>query len=155
MKDIVEKAMKLAVEEAQKLQLDIISVDYVHEQGMKILRVIAESDGGLTIDQSADLNRALCIRLDEVDFIDEEYYVEVSSVGLEQPIETPKDIEDAVGQYIYVHLYEKMDKKKEFYGDLIEMNDQEIVLNCNVKGQEQIIRIERKKISKMRHAVKF
>ena len=83
---IVNKASNIAESCANSLSLKIISVEYVFENGIKILRIIAEGKDGLSIDEATSLNEAISLKLDEEDFIDEEYYLEVSSEGLEKTL---------------------------------------------------------------------
>lgn len=153
--DILKKAEMIAKEEASKLGLEILEVSYVKEHGIKILRIIAEKDDGLNIDDSSNLNMAISSRLDEVDLIDEEYYLEVSSAGIERELKSTTDINNALGKYIYIKLFEKVDGQKEIYGDLIEVHDNQLVIASKIKGQPKTFDIDRNKISKIRLAVKF
>ena len=157
-KKIIEKAREIALEEASKLNLEIIDVDYVKENGIKILRIIAEGKEGLTIDESALLNNAISERIDmipERDFIEEEYYLEVSSEGLEKELRKDEDIFASIGKYICIKTYEKVDGLKEIYGDLGDYKDGIVTINYLVKTQRKTVSIQKEKISKIRLAVKF
>lgn len=153
--EIVQKATVIANNCAEKLNLQVLDVEYVKEHGIKILRIIADSSEGLTIDQSTDLNYAISEELDKDDFIDEEYYLEVSSPGLERPLKTEEDIVNAIGEYINIKGYEKIENQKDINGDLLDYSDGVLTLKVNIKGIEKVIKVERKKISKLRLAVKF
>ena len=74
-KVIVEKSLVLSQRCAETLGLKIISVDYVFESGIKILRVIAEGENGLDLDEASKLNELISNKLDVEDFIDEEVVV--------------------------------------------------------------------------------
>lgn len=157
-KKIIEKASVIAYEEAAKLDLEIIDVDYVKENGIKILRIIAEGKEGLTIDESAALNNAISERIDlipEKEFITEEYYLEVSSEGLEKELKKDEDIFASIGKYICIKTYEKIDGIKEIYGDLVDYKDGVLTISYLVKVQRKQINIQKEKISKIRLAVKF
>ncbi|MDD3171140.1 MAG: ribosome maturation factor RimP [Bacilli bacterium] len=153
--EIVDKALILARRCAEKLQLDIVEVEYVSEKGLKILRVIAEDKTGLTIDQATDLNNLISDELDKEDFIDEEYYLEVSSPGIERELKKEEDIIKSCDQYICVNTYEKVEGLKELYGYLRKYEDQKIFIDINIKGKNKILEIPKSKISKIRLAVKF
>lgn len=153
--EIVSKATVIAEGCAEKLGLQILDVEYVKEHGIKILRIIADSAEGLTIDESTDLNYAISEELDKDDFIDEEYYLEVSSPGLERPLKTEEDIISAVGEYINIKGYEKIENQKDINGDLLDYSEGILTLKVNIKGIEKVIKVERKRISKLRLAVKF
>ena len=152
---IVAKSYEIANECAKQLNFEILDCDYVFESGVYILRIIAESETGLTIDEATSLNELISAKLDEYDYIKDEYYLEVSSAGLERPLNTDSDITSAVGDYINCRFFEKLDGKKELEGDLISYEDGILTLECNVKGVKKEYKIERKKIAKLRLAVKF
>lgn len=157
-KKIIEKANEIATEEASKLNLEIVDVDYVKENGIKILRVIARGEDGLTIDESSLLNSAISERIDAIperEFITEEYYLEVSSEGLEKELRKDEDIFASVGKYICIKTYEKVDGLKEIYGDLIDYSNGVLTISYLVKTQRKQIEIQKEKISKIRLAVKF
>lgn len=157
MSEIVRKSEVIANDCASKLNLKIISVEYVFENGVNILRVIAENEaeGGLSIDDASALNELISNKLDEDDFIDEEYYLEVSSEGIEKELKTAEDISKAVGKYIFVKLYEKINGIKEIYGDLLAFDGETLDINYMAKNIKKNIKVPKEKISKIRLAVKF
>lgn len=154
-KVIVEKSLVLSQRCAETLGLKIISVDYVFESGIKILRVIAEGENGLDLDEASKLNELISNELDVEDFIDEEYYLEVSSKGIEKELRSDDDIAKSVGKYVFVSTYEKINGLKEFYGDLLSFDGETITLSYMAKNIKKNVEIQKNKISKIRLAVKF
>lgn len=154
-KEIVEKSLVLSQRCAETLGLKIISVDYVFESGIKILRVIAEGENGLDLDEASKLNELISNELDVEDFIDEEYYLEVSSEGIEKELRSDDDIAKSVGKYVFVSTYEKINGLKEFYGDLLSFDGETITLSYMAKNIKKNVEIQKNKISKIRLAVKF
>lgn len=152
---IQEKGLALATRCALKLGLEILDVKYVKENGIKILRVIAEGKESLSIDEATALNNLIGEELDKEDFIDEEYYLEVSSAGLERELYNDKDIISSVDKYIYISTYEKVNNSKEFYGYLKKYENNVVTIETNIKGINKIIEIPRSLISLIRWAVKF
>lgn len=140
---------------AKSLDIEIVSAEFVKEMGMKILRIIARKEPTLTIDDSSDLNKLISEALDEVDLIDEEYYLEVSSEGLEKELKTDSEIKQAIGEYVCIRLYEKIDGKKEILGDLIDYSNEIIKLNIVNKNRQAELLINKDKIAKIRLAIKF
>lgn len=155
MNEIAEKGLTVAKECANELGMQIVSVDYVMENGIKILRVICESTENLSIDEVSQLNELISNKLDEEDFIDEEYYLEVSSEGIEKELRTDNDIVKAIGKYVCVKTYEKIDGIKEIYGDLLSFNDGILKISYLKKNINKQIEISKSSISKIRLAVKF
>ena len=157
-KEIIRVTKEIATQEAVKVNLEIVEVDYVLENGIRILRVLAEQEGDADIDVFGELNRLISDRIDlipEKDFIEEEYYLEVSSVGIEKELKTDEDILKNIGKYVYVKTYEKVDGIKEVYGDLIDYKDGLVTIKYLVKTVRKQVVIQKDKISKIRLAVRF
>ena len=122
---------------------------------MKILRVIARKDPAFSIDDSSELNKLIGDELDKEDLIEEEYYLEVSSEGIEKELRNDAQIKQEIGKYVCVRLYEKLNGKKEIFGDLVDFSNDEVVLEIVDKTKKEIIKINKQKIAKIRLAVKF
>lgn len=146
----LQKAKQIAEEVAKKLNLEIVSVNLVNEHGMKILRIIADKEFGLTMEDSESLNVAIGAALDQDDILDEEYYLEVSSVGAERQLKTKREINHAIGRYVCV----KTDKG-DFLGDLLDANEDFIILRINNKGRMSKLEIKNIEIKEIRLAIKF
>ena len=140
---------------AEKLGMEIVSCDYVREHGMNILRVIARKEPVFTIDDATDLNNLISEELDKVDLIEEEYYLEVASEGLERELKTLEEQKKAIGKYVCIKLYQKLNGKKEIYGDLLSVDEEKIVLKVVEKGRRKDITIQNSMIAKIRLAIKF
>lgn len=150
METMLEKAKRIAEQEAEKLGLEIVSVSFVKEYGMKILRVVADKEFGLTLEDSERLNLAMRKVLDEDDITDEDYYLEVCSVGAERQLKTRREIEHAIGRYVSI----KTDKGK-FFGDLVEVTDDSLTLRINNKGRMSKTVFKNVDIQEIRLAVKI
>lgn len=155
MTELEKKCELLAIECAKPLNLEILEVEYVKENGALILRIIAESENGLSIDEATALNEAISNKLDEVNYIDDEYYLEVSSPGIERELKTEKDINKAIGEYVCVYTKDKIENKNETYGYLMENCDESFKLKINLKGRIKQIEIKKENVEKIRMAVKF
>lgn len=141
----------------EKYNLILYKVENVKEYGMNIYRVIVDNELSfdIDIDDVAKVNQEL---LDIVnDSLPDDAYLEVTTLGIEREIVTPKDYEKALNHYIYVSTYEKIEgtNLKEFYGDLLQVNDDEIMILVNIKSRKKEITIKKEKIAKIRLAVKF
>ena len=152
---IEKRSLDLANRCASKLGYEIISVEYVFENGIKILRVIGNGENGFSIDDAAKLNEEISAELDKEDYIDEEYYLEVSSEGVEKELRNDKDITNAVGSYIFAKFYEKIDHVKEVYGDLESFDGNTLQIKYNVKGRIKHLTVKKEQICKIRLAIKF
>jgi len=74
---------RLAGEVSDETGMELIRTEYLREHGRRILRVIIDKEGGVTLSDCEFFSRTLSDRLDEEDFIQERYYLEVSSPGID------------------------------------------------------------------------
>jgi ribosome maturation factor RimP len=102
--------------EANGFQL--VDVEYVKEGGNRFLRVYVDKEGGLDIDDCGRISEFVSAKLDELDPIEEAYFLEVSSPGAERPLKKAEDVAKAVGKQVFVTTYEPVDGAKEFEGRL-------------------------------------
>ena len=88
-----EKTLKLLEPIAQSNGVEIYDVEYVEEAGEWYLRAYIDKEGGVTIDDCEAVSRALSDALDRDEFIDDAYYLEVSSPGLGRQLKKDKHFE--------------------------------------------------------------
>ena len=97
---------------------ELVDVEYVKEGGTWYLRAYIDKPGGITVDDCEIVNRALSDLLDEKDFIDESYILEVSSPGLGRPLKKERDFERSLGEEVEIRTYRMIERQKEFTGIL-------------------------------------
>lgn len=106
--------------------LELVDVEYVKEGANYYLRVYADKEGGITIDDCVDVSRALNPELDkyEKEFKDP-YILEVSSPGLLRPLRKDKDFERNLGKMLEIKLFKPFDnsRTKEFEAELKEFDN--------------------------------
>jgi ribosome maturation factor RimP len=96
--------------------------------GRLILRVFIHSPQGVKLDDCARVSRELSDMLDTLDAIDTRYTLEVSSLGLDRPLLTPRDFKRRVGEMVKVsYMVDGVLKKVE--GVLIYGDDTEIKID--------------------------
>lgn len=101
---------------------ELVDVEYVKEAGNWYLRAYIDKPGGIAVDDCEVVSRALSDKLDEEDFIDESYILEVSSPGLGRPLKKDKDFARSIGKEIEVRTFRAIDRQKEFTGILKEFD---------------------------------
>ncbi len=97
---------------------ELVDVEYVKEAGTWYLRAYIDKEGGITVDDCEVINRKLSDWLDEEDFIEESYILEVSSPGLGRPLKKEKDFVRSIGKEVDVKLYKALNKQKDYTGVL-------------------------------------
>ena len=136
---------------------ELVDVTYEKMGGDYILSVLVDKPEGITVEDTADLTEIISPALDSIkpDPFPENYFLEVSSPGLERPLKTPESLAAAVGSYINVSLYKAIDKVKVFEGDLISFDGEELVMTYLDKTREKTVIIPYQTVAKARLAVKF
>lgn len=120
---ISEKVSLIAEPLAEELGFFLWDVEYVKEGGRRVLRITIDSEDGITIDDCEKMHRALDPLLDEADPIEEAYYLEVSSPGIERELKNDMHIEACEGWDVELKLYAPIDGVKSFKGKLLQLGD--------------------------------
>ncbi len=72
--------------------------EYVKEAGTWYLRGYIDKPGGITVNDCEDVSRAFSDILDEQDFIEDSYIMEISSPGLDRPLKR-KTLREALASW--------------------------------------------------------
>ena len=115
--------------------VEIYDVEYVSEAGEWYLRAYIDKEGGVTINDCEAVSRAFSDALDADDFIEDAYYLEVSSPGLGRALKKDSHLEKSIGMEVELKTYRPIDKVKEFSGILKGFNDKEITVESD--GEER------------------
>lgn len=143
--NIEEKVEKLIQKQVQDLGYSLYDVQYVKEGQNYFLRVFIEKENGtIDLNDCETVSNGINDILDTADYIKEQYFLEVSSTGLEKVLRKDKHLKDNVGNKIEIKLFKPIDKKKEYMGILKEFNDNEITLEIENNHE---MKISRKEIS--------
>lgn len=112
----------------ERLQYELVDVEYVREVGLWYLRVYIDKEGGITVDDCEAVSRQLGEWLDAEDFISDSYILEVSSPGLGRPLKKEKDFIRNTGKEVEVKLDKPLNKQKEYTGILKSFDDKTVTL---------------------------
>ena len=93
---------------------ELVDVEYVKEGSNFYLRAYIDKPEGITVDDCEVVSRTFSQKLDEEDFIDEAYIMEVSSPGLGRPLKKEKDYKRSMGKELEIRTYRAINKEKEF-----------------------------------------
>ncbi len=140
---------------------ELVDVEYVKEAGNWYLRVYVDKTGGITINDCEFVNRALGDMLDEVDFIEDSYILEVSSPGLGRQLKKDKHFQRSLGEDVDVRFYQnrkipgpkgKDISVKEITGTLKAFSEDTITLETDFDASYEI---KRKDISMVKLTIDF
>jgi len=91
------------------------------------LTITIDSEEGVGIDECETVHRAIDPLLDEADPIEEAYYLDVSSPGLERDIRTKEHFLFCQGETVKIKLFAPQNKRREFVGTLSCNDDASII----------------------------
>lgn len=144
----VEELVMPIIEEGN---FELVDVEYVKEGANWYLRIYADKEGGINIDDCVTISRAIEVKLDEKDVIEDAYILEVSSPGLGRQLKKDRDYKRSLGEEIEFKLYKARNKQKEFEGILKDFDEHTFTITLD---DEDVV-FDRKDIAMMRLAVHF
>lgn len=130
-KQIESTCEELVLPIIEEKGFELVDVEYVKEGSNYYLRIYADKEGGITIDDCVDVSRALNPKLDtyEKEFKDP-YILEVSSPGLLRPLKKDKDFARNLGKMVEIKLFKPLEShgEKEFEAELKEYDEKNITV---------------------------
>ena len=126
-----QKAEALAEPIVSSFGFELVDVEYVKEAGTWYLRLYIDKEGGITIDDCETVSRLFSDKLEEEDFIDDAYIMEVSSPGLGRPLKKEKDFKRSIGKEVEIRTYRPIDKQKEFFGVLTAYDESHVTITLD------------------------
>ena len=145
-KKSIEQSVKKMVDDIiANSDIELIDIEYVKEGPFKYLKVYIDKPEGITVDDTADVSRALNKNLDEVDLIKEQYFLEVSSPGIERPFKSDADYQKNIGENVEAKFFKPVNGQKSIKGILVKKSENSVVIQYN----NEDITIDIKDISKI------
>lgn len=143
---------ELAQPIAEKNSFELVDVEFIKEGTNWYLRVYIDKPGGIMIDDCQIVSEELSEKIDKIDPIEQSYFLEVSSPGLERPLKKDKDFEKFKGELVEVKLFKPVGNKKIFEGELVGLVDNKIIINNSIDGT---IEFEKEKVAVVRRVIRF
>lgn len=144
MANIEEKVENLVKNKIEELGYELYDVEYAKEGKNYFLRIFIDKPEGIDLNDCEKVNDAINDLLDTADYIKEQYFLEVSSPGVERTLRKDRHLKQNIGKEINVKLFQKDENgKKEYQGILQDFNTENIIIKEDQK-------IERKKIAQIK-----
>ena len=144
MASIEEKVESLVKKPIEEIGYELYDVEYSKEGKDYFLRIFIDKDSGIDLNDCEKVNDTISDILDEANYIKEQYFLEVSSPGIERVLRKDKHLEQNIGEEISIKLFKKDENGlKEYQGILKSFDNDFIKLEENIK-------IERKNISQIK-----
>ena len=151
-KNTAQTVREIISETVTGLGYSIWDVEYVRESAQWILRVTIDKPGGITIDDCEKVHRAIDPLLDEADPIDNSYYLQVSSPGIERGLRTDEHIKSCIGEKVELKLFAPMNGSKSLTGKLAGVDTGNIYISAD---DDETLPVPKDKISRIQTVYDF
>lgn len=118
----------------ERMQFELVDVEYVKEGGTWYLRAYIDKEGGITVNDCEAVAREMNEILDREDFVEDSYVFEVSSPGLGRPLKKEKDYIRSMGKEVEIRTYRAINREKEFYGILSAYDESTVTIETDEGG---------------------
>lgn len=115
---VAEQVIPLAERAARRAGCQLAYARYVRESGGWVLRIVIDRNGGVSVEDCANVSRQLSAMLDVDDLIPNPYNLEVSSPGLDEELLVARDYERFKGRAVRVETEGAVDGRTTFRGTL-------------------------------------
>ena len=143
MAKIEENVETLVKDKIESLGYELYDVLFFKEGPNKILRIVIDNENGISLDDCEKVNNEVKDLIDEADLIKEQYFLEISSPGIERLLRKDWQLEKFKGELVEVKLFKKDEKgNKNYIGELGETTEKELQIKA-----DELIKIDRKNIA--------
>lgn len=145
MANIEEKVESLLQQTINNLGYELYDVEYVKEGKDYFLRIFIDKPEGIDLNDCEKVNNGITDILDEADYIKEQYFLEVSSPGIERKLTKEKHFQSNIGNLVEISTFKPINGKKQIIGKLKQYNNEKIIIE-----DVEEIEILRKDISQIK-----
>ena len=150
-KDYEARTEALILPIVERMEFELVDVEYVKEGSTWYLRAYIDKPGGITVNDCEAVAREMNEILDAEDFISDSYIFEVSSPGLGRPLKKEKDYVRNIGKDVEIHTYRSINRCKDFCGILKAYDANTVTIETD--GEEMVF--EKSDIALIRQAIDF
>ncbi len=122
----VEELVKPIIE---KIGYKLYDVIYEKEGKDYFLRIFIDNEKGISLEDCEKVNNAITEVLDEKDYIKDQYFLEVSSPGVERILRKDWQIKENIGKNVEVKLFKPLNGEKVISGELKDFDEENIIIN--------------------------
>lgn len=150
-KQIVEKIEAIVTPVVEEMGLSLVDVEYMQDGGYWYVRIYVENlDGEITLEECAAISGKIDEDVDKL--IDQRFFLEVSSLGIERPLKKIEDFIRFQGEKVKVSLKHKVEDNKNFEGIIVKCENGVIFLELE---EEKVLEIPFAEIRKANLVYEF
>lgn len=147
MASIEEKVTNLVEPIIEKIGYELYDVEYAKEGKNYFLRIFIDSEKGIDLNDCEKVNDAITDILDTENYIKDQYFLEISSPGIERLLRKDWQLKKFKGEEVNIKLFKKDENgKKEYTGTLGDVTEN--TLDVETEGENTTI--DRKIISQVK-----
>lgn len=150
-KDYEARTEALILPIVERMEFELVDVEYVKEGSTWYLRAYIDKPGGITVNDCEAVAREMNEILDAEDFISDSYIFEVSSPGLGRVLKKEKDYVRNIGKDVEIRTYRSINRCKDFCGVLKAYDANTVTIETD--GEEMVF--EKSDIALIRQAIDF
>jgi ribosome maturation factor RimP len=143
----IEQIKNLTNEVLSKHQLKIYSIKTKQEAGLMILEILLDIES-INIEELEPIHYEV---LDAInDLLPDDYFLELSSLGVERPLNSLTEVKEAIGAYVYL--------KSDYYtgyATIKDVIDEIVIITYQQKNKSTDLNVKYSAISQIRKAIKF
>lgn len=147
MASIEERIECLVKDKIESIGYDLYDVEYAKEGKNYFLRIYIDKENGIDLDDCEKVNDAISDILDEANYISDQYFLEVSSPGIERVLRKDKHLEQSIGVEVEVRMFKKDENGNKSYEGLLKSYDNNSI-KLDVDDKE--VNIDRKDIAQIK-----
>ena len=150
-KDYEARTEALILPIVERMEFELVDVEYVKEGSTWYLRAYIDKPGVITVNDCEAVAREMNEILDAEDFISDSYIFEVSSPGLGRVLKKEKDYVRNIGKDVEIRTYRSINRCKDFCGVLKAYDANTVTIETD--GEEMVF--EKSDIALIRQAIDF
>ena len=121
--EVREEVRQLARPLSEEAGVELVDVEYGAHGSRRVLRVLIDKPGGVTVGDCAAFSRRLSDCLEMNQTVPGRYDLEVSSPGLDRPLTSLEAVQRFAGQRATIALREPREGRRNFEGELLMPDD--------------------------------
>ena len=146
MANIEKKIEDLLKETIEKIGYELYDVKYEKEGKDYYLRIFIDKENGIDLNDCEKVSQEINEILDKADYIKEQYYLEVSSPGIERILRKDEHLEKNIGKEIEIKQFKKDEQGKKEYQGILKKFDKDFIYIENNEEKK----IDRKNIAQIK-----
>lgn len=140
MANIEEKVEKLIKKNIENLGYELYDVLYLKEGKNYTLRIVIDNEKGISLEDCEKVNNEITDILDEADYIKDQYFLEVSSPGIERVLRKDWQLNKYIDSNVEINLFKKDENGFKEYTGILKHVDEDYLTIEQDKTDYNIIR---------------